>query len=210
MLILFWVTGGGSAAGSRAQTIFPMIIGFTTMFGGQFLALQVVNWRQQGIFRRLSSTPVPLGILAISAAAAQTVMSMLQGLVVMAFGRIILGLSLALENSLLILLMLLIGGVCFNSLGALIASLSRRAENANMLYLGVLMPMFFFGGGLPPALLPEIVQTISRALPTTLLNNLLAPLVLGGFPEHARFSIVGLLAYGFIFSLLTRFIFRWE
>lgn len=212
LLVLFWVlTREGKQGASLMAFMFPGIVGFTVMQSGQLLALRIVNWRQQGIFQRLACTPVPLGQLVLGAALAQTLLAMAQGVFILLFGVVILRLPVNAVGAAISALALTLGSACFIALGAVVSTFTARPETASTVFIFILLPLYFLGGGMPPKILPEFFRTVSPWLPTTLLTQLLHSLLTNGqLPAEPLQPILGLLAYTAIFALIAARKFRWE
>lgn len=212
ILLLFWFTARGSGdAELVSQLMFPAIVGLSVMFGGGMQAMRLINWREQKIFQRLAVTPVPLGQLVVGDVLAQAVVALVQGVITILFGVLLLGLPVDGWGTAVSLIVLFVGAACFLAYGSLIAAFVTKAEPANSLFIFTLLPMFFIGGGFPPGLLPELVHQIGQWLPVGLVNRLLVPLLIEGrFPEQTAVSLLALLAYTAVFSLIAMRFFRTE
>ena len=134
------------------------------------LALQsipgaVATYREQGVLRRLATTPVhPANLLG-----AQLLIH-----VVIALAGIGLTLGVAHaaydvpmpKHPLMFLLTLLLGTVSMFSFGLLAAAVARTAKAAGGIAMIAFMPTMFFGGVyLPRPLLPEVLQPDRRLRP---------------------------------------------
>ncbi len=212
LLVMFWLlTRDGEKGAALMAFMFPGIVGFTVMQSGQPLALRIVNWRQQGIFQRLACTPVPLGQLVLGAALAQTLMAMAQGVFILLFGIVVLRLPVNVVGAVTSVLALTLGSACFIAFGAVVSTFTAKPETASTVFIFLLLPLYFLGGGMPPEVLPEFLRTISPWLPTTLLTDLLHSLLTNGrLPAEPFQPILGLLAYTAVFALIAARKFRWE
>lgn len=213
LLVIFWVIGRPEKPGDfdLVNFIFPGIIGLTAMLGGQTIALKLTQWKKQQIFQRLACTPTPVGILILGAGLAQLVLSLCQAILVMLFGWMIFRLPVDNAGVILVPIVLMLGAACFIAFGMLLAGFTNNTEAASSIYLMVILPMFFLGGGFPSDILPAFLQSVSPWLPTSMLHNLLSSLLGGnGFPPHTFDSVGGLLAYTAILTLITVVNRRWE
>lgn len=213
MLVLFWLVGRSSAPGDPdlAAFIFPSIVGLAVMLGGQTAAMRIVNWREQGVFQRLAVTPTPLGHLVLGVGLAQAAVSVAQGVLVLLFGALVLGMEINGAGAVAAVAVLSLGVLAFIAFGILVASLSRKPDIASSLFIFTLLPMFFLGGGFPPEILPAFLRTVSPWLPTTMLNGLLNPLLNGGsLPPAPWWPVLGLIAYTLLFALIAARRMRWE
>ncbi|MBT2454178.1 ABC transporter permease [Streptomyces sp. ISL-86] len=106
----------------------------------------------------------------------------------------------------------LLGAVMLFAFGYLIASRMRNAEVVNGL-LGLLMPIVLFTSGLflPMGMLPSVVGTISRALPTSYLVDALNHDLNAAASVHSlAVDWLVLLAGALIFGGLAARLFRWD
>ncbi|MGW5715670.1 ABC transporter permease [Amycolatopsis sp. NPDC003865] len=134
------------------------------------LALQsipgaVATYREQGVLRRLATTPVhPANLLG-----AQLLIHVVVALagigLVLAAANAVYDVPLP-KHPLLFLLTLLLGTVSMFSFGLLAAAVARTAKAAGAFALIAFVPTMFFGGVyLPRALLPVVLQRIGDYLP---------------------------------------------
>ena len=213
MLVLFWVVGRPSEPGDLdlAAFIFPSIVGLAVMLGGQMAAMRIVNWREQGVFQRLAVTPTPLGHLVLGVGLAQAVVSVAQGVLVLLFGALVLGMEVNGVGAVAAVAVMSLGVLAFIAFGILVASLARKPDIASSLFIFTLLPMFFLGGGFPPEILPDFLRVVSPWLPTTMLNSLLNPLLNGGtLPAAPWWPVLGLVAYTVVFGVVAAGRMRWE
>lgn len=184
-----------------------MVLGLTmlTLLG---LPGPMVSYRELGVLRRLSTTPVPPSWLL----AAQVVIQLgvaLAGLLIVnvvsvtAFGaadpKSPAGLALS--------CLLAIAGLF--ALGLLIAALAPTSGSVNAIGRLALIPLMFFAGlWLPRALMPQILQDISNYTPLGAAVEAIQDSMQTGFPP-ARPLLV-LAAYAVVFALTARRFFRWE
>lgn len=208
ILVLFWLV---SPDNDTLALMFPSLVGFTVMLAAQPLVIRIATWRQSGVFARLACTPVPLGYLMLGAAGAQVALGVVHAGAMVLFGVFVVGVPVNWLGTLLSVGVLVLGGACFITYGALIASVAKRAETASGLFIFTLMPMYFLGGGFPLEMLPSWARSISAWLPTMLFNDLLGGLLRNGtLPANALLSVGGLVAYTLVFGVGAARLFRWE
>ncbi|SFW53105.1 ABC transporter permease [Amycolatopsis australiensis] len=175
------------------------------------LALQsipgaVATYREQGVLRRLATTPVhPANLLG-----AQLLIH-----VVLALAGIglVLGLANAVydvplpKHPLVFLVTLLLGTVSMFSLGLLAAALARTAKAAGGFALVAFVPTMFLGGVyLPRPLLPEVLRRIGDYVPPGTQPLQDAWVGTGVQP----LQLVVLAAFAVIGTALAAKLFRWE
>jgi ABC-2 type transport system permease protein len=184
-----------------------MVLGLTmlTLLG---LPSPLVSYREIGVLRRLSTTPVPPSWLL----AAQVVVQLgvaLAGLLIVnvvsvtAFGaadpKSPAGLALS--------SLLAIGGLF--ALGLLVAAVAPTSGSVNAIGRLALIPLLFFAGlWLPRALMPTVLQDISNYTPLGAAVEAIQDSMQTGFPP-ARPLLV-LVAYAVVFAVAARRFFRWE
>lgn len=176
------------------------------MLALQRIPAAVATYREQGVLRRLATTPVhPRNLLA--AQLIVHVVISLAGIVLM------LGLADAVfdvplpKHPLLFLVTLLLGMTSVFSLGLIAAAVARTSKSAGGLAMIAFVPIMFFGGVyLPRPLLPEVLRRIGDYVPpgTQPLQDAwvgtgVQPLQLAAL---AGFAVIG--------TALATKLFRWE
>lgn len=134
------------------------------------LALQsipgaVATYREQGVLRRLATTPAhPANLLGAQL--------LIHVVVALAGIGLVLGLADAVydvpmpKHPLVFLLTLVLGVVSMFALGLVTASIARTAKSAGGLAMVSFVPIMFFGGVyLPRPLLPEVLRRIGDYVP---------------------------------------------
>jgi ABC-type multidrug transport system permease subunit len=213
ILMLFWLLTGQTDESEfdLLGFMFPAIVGFGVMFSGGAQATRLLNWREQGVFQRLAATPVPLGHLVLGATLAQTILGMLQGILILLFGVLVIRIPVNFLGALATIFVLALGGACFIALGSLIATFADKADAANNIYTFSILPMFFLGGGFPPEILPAFVQKISPWLPTSMFTELIRPLLLTGvLPQDSWVNFLGLTILTILFATIAARRFQWK
>ena len=184
-----------------------MVLGLTmlTLLG---LPGPLVSYRELGVLRRLSITPVPPSWLLAAQVAVQLGVA-LAGLLIVnlvsvtAFGaadpKSVAGLALS--------CLLAIAGLF--ALGLLIAAVAPTSASVSAIGRLALIPLMFFAGlWLPRALMPTILQDISNYTPLGAAVEAIQDSMQTGFPS-ARPLLV-LVAYTVVFSIAARRFFRWD
>jgi ABC-2 type transport system permease protein len=175
------------------------------------LALQsipgaVATYREQGVLRRLATTPAhPANLLGAQL--------LIHVVVALAGIGLVLGLADAVydvpmpKHPPAFLLTLVLGVVSMFALGLVTASIARTAKSAGGLAMIWYVPIMFFGGVyLPRPLLPEVLRRIgdyvppgSQALQDAWVGTGVQPLQLAAL---AAFAVLG--------TVLAAKLFRWE
>ncbi|MGK3199944.1 ABC transporter permease [Amycolatopsis sp. MEPSY49] len=175
------------------------------------LALQsipgaVATYREQGVLRRLATTPVhPANLLG-----AQLLIHVVVALagigLVLAAANAVYDVPLP-KHPLLFLLTLLLGTVSMFSFGLLAAAVARTAKSAGGFALIAFIPTMFFGGVyLPRPLLPEVLRRVGDYLPPGAQPLQDAWVGTGVQP----LQLVVLAGFAVIGTALAAKLFRWE
>jgi len=184
-----------------------MIIATTGLMG---LTITMASYRENGVLRRLRTTPIkPLTVLTsqvmvlFSMTTAGMIMLVITGKLVY---------NMRFEGNLInVFLGFVLSSLSFFSLGFIIAALMPTARTAQVVGMAILYPMLFLSGaGFPRELLPDSIIKISTFLPLTYVVNLLRGLWIGNsWGTHLTdvFVLAGILVAGVLISLK---IFRWE
>jgi ABC-2 type transport system permease protein len=187
----------------------PILIVFSlAMFALLGLSMPLASYRELGVLRRLSTTPVPpswllaaQGIVQICQALAATVIIVVAGIV--AFGapvpKSVGGFALAVALSIAGLL----------PIGLLIAAVARNANVASVIGRLAFFPMMFFAGlWLPRAAMPPVLLDISNYTPLGAAVQAIQASMLQGFPPVAPLLVLA--GYAVVLSYLAKRFFRWE
>jgi ABC-2 type transport system permease protein len=174
------------------------------------ITITMAAYRENGVLRRLRTTPVsPLVVLAAQVIVVFAMTSLGMVLLVVA-GKLVYHMRFE-GNALSVLAGFVLCSLSFFGLGFILAGLMRTARTAQIVGMVLLYPMLFLSGaGFPRELLPEAIKKVSTFLPLTYVVNLLRGLWIGEtWRQHASDAIVlaVLLVVGVLISIKT---FRWE
>jgi len=184
-----------------------MIIATTGLMG---LTITMAAYRENGILRRLRTTPVsPLAILVAQVIVLFLMTSFGMVLLIIA-GRLVYHMRFE-GNALNVLAGFTLSSLSFFAIGFVLASLMPTARTAQVVGMVLLYPMLFLSGaGFPRELLPETIKKVSTFLPLTYVVTLLRGLWIGeAWGGHILDVAVlaGILILGVVISAFT---FRWE
>lgn len=213
LLVVFGEVGRTPMAALRGLTILDLYVPILSVFTLALLAflglpMPLTAYRELGVLRRLSTTPVPRswllaaqGLVQLCTAAAALLLLFVTADT--AFGalppRSPAGLAISVALS--------IAG--FFPIGLLIAAIARTANAASVIGRLVFIPMMFFGGlWLPRALMPTVLLDISNYTPVGAAVQAIQDSTLQGFPPVAPLLVLA--AYAVVFGYLARRFFRWE
>jgi ABC-2 type transport system permease protein len=188
---------------------FPILIGMTVlMLGAIFLPRVLVSYREQGVLRRLSTTPVPPAWIL----AAQVVLNLCLAVIGIAILTIvgIAAFGLKSPQDLLgYLLGCLLTITSLFAIGLCIASVAKNNGVANAMAGLFFYIMLFFGGlWIPLQVMPRVLRDISNWTPLGASVSGIQNAMQGHFPTTQ--SLVCLVIYTLVFGYLAVRYFRWE
>ncbi|WP_083484791.1 ABC transporter permease [Paenibacillus ihumii] len=120
------------------------VLAMNVLFGSTMVtAFNAMSHRNLGVYKLLRATPFPTAAFVAAMTAARTALSLIVSAGILAVGRLVLGVSLSPLSLLLMLLVLLVGTICFTALGFIAANLSRDENNVNMISNLISFPLLF-------------------------------------------------------------------
>jgi ABC-2 type transport system permease protein len=202
-----------TSAALGGYTAFDLYVPVLVVFSLAMLALlglpmPLASYRELGVLRRLSTTPVPPSWLLAA-----------QGIVQL--GTALAGLAIILVTSvtefgapapespagLIVSLALAVAGLF--PIGLTITAVARTANAASVIGRLAFFPLMFFAGlWLPRALMPNLLADISNYTPLGAAVQAIQDSILQGFPPAAPLLV--LTGYALVFSFLAKRFFRWE
>jgi ABC-2 type transport system permease protein len=184
-----------------------MIIATAGLMG---LTITMASYRENGILRRLRTTPIsPLTILT-SQVLVLFLMTTVGMIMLVIAGKLVY--NMRFEGNLInVILGFTLSSLSFFSLGFIIAALMPTARTAQVVGMAILYPMLFLSGaGFPRELLPDTIIKISTFLPLTYVVNLLRGLWIGNSWGQHLTDVIVLTAILVAGVLISHRIFRWE
>jgi ABC-2 type transport system permease protein len=190
----------------------PGIIALSLMTSGVIgISSRMVGFRQQLILKRLRATPLKTWEFVISNVVSQLVVVMVQVIVLTAVATQVLGVHIAGSVGAVVLLAL-IGGLAFLTIGFAISGFSTTVESASAIGNVVTMPMMFLSGVyFPLSGAPDWLKPIIGVLPLTYLANGLRDVMEKGASintlglDFAALAVTALVGLG-----VASRTFRWE
>ncbi|MGH3303288.1 MAG: ABC transporter permease [Streptosporangiaceae bacterium] len=194
-------------------TIFDVYVPILAVFALAMLALlglpiPLTSYRELGVLRRLSTTPVPRSWLLAAQGLVQLCAAVVALLVIFVTADTALG-APAPRNpgGLAISVALSVAG--FFPIGLMIAAIARTANGASVIGRLAFFPLMFFAGlWLPRPLMPAVLLDISNFTPVGAAVEAIQDSTLQGFPPVAPLLVLA--AYAVVFGYLARRFFRWE
>lgn len=168
----------------------------------------LTSYRERGILRRMSTTPVrPLAILGAQIALHGAAM-IASALIAITTGRLAFGVALPFSRPGYVLTMLLMIG-CALALGATLAAIAATTKAATAIgSVAFLLMMFTSGVWLPVQAMPDLLRTVVGLTPFGAASQALDQAMLGTWPSWSYLGIMALWAAG-LTGAASRW-FRWE
>jgi ABC-2 type transport system permease protein len=176
------------------------------MLGLQVAPGAIATYREQGVLRRLATTPVPPSYLLLAQLVIHAVVALAGIAVLLVVGHVAFDVPMP-RHPLTFLLTLALGLVSVFAIGLIAASLARTGKGAGGLAMVAYFPIMFLGGVyLPRPLLPAVVQRIGAYIPPG--TQPLQDAWVGNGVQPLQFVVLALFALGGT-ALAVR-LFRWE
>ncbi|GAA3862145.1 ABC transporter permease [Saccharothrix violaceirubra] len=170
------------------------------------LPATVAGYRENGVLRRMSTTPVHPGRLLVAQLAVNLIAGAAAFALVLATGRLVFGIELP-RHPVSFVLVLLVGLLTLSALGLLIAAWAPNARVAGGLATVLFLVVMFFGGVyLPRFMLPEVLVVIGDHLPPAV--GAIQSAWLGTGPSLVQTGITAVI--GVLAGTVAARSFRWE
>ncbi|WP_328536582.1 ABC transporter permease [Streptomyces sp. NBC_00344] len=178
------------------------------MAGLQAMPPVITGYRERGILRRMSTTPVRPHALLGAQMGLHGVAALLSALLSLAVGRIVFAVPLP-RQILGYLAALLLAVLAALALGSLVSAVSRTPKVANAVGSAVFFPMMFSAGvWLPVGAMPDSLARIVELTPFGAAAQALDQAALGHWPAWSRLGVLALWAV--VLSAGANRWFRWE
>jgi ABC-2 type transport system permease protein len=216
MLFIFGsIYGNNPPPGSTSRgAIDALIPAFTAMIIGMVglmpITITLATYRENGILRRLRTTPISPLVVMVAQVIVVFTMTVLGMILLVSAGVLVYHVQF--EGNLLSLLGgFVLASLSFYGIGFILASTLPTARTAQIVAMVLLYPMLILSGAAwPRELMPATVEKISAFLPLTYVVNLLRGLWVGdAWSLHITdvIILVVMLAVGVLVSVR---LFRWE
>ena len=193
---------------SRLSVYIPILIVLgLALLAFYSLPVPLVSYRELGILRRLSTTPVPPSWLLAAQGLVNTCMAATMILIIVVAGTA-LGAS-APKSAAGFALSVLLSIAGLFSIGLVIAAVARTATSASVVGRVIFFPLIFLAGlWWPRELMPGALQALSDISPLGAAVEAIQDSMQGQFPP--AMPLLVLAAYAVVFGFLARRLFRWE
>jgi ABC-2 type transport system permease protein len=188
----------------------PGIIGLTVLTTGVLGTVGTnTQYRNNGILRKLATTPLGKSEWIISKMLYQTVVIFISAALIIVVARLVYNVT-AVPN-VVTLLLLFVGTICFTGIGMIIARFVKDEDAANAAASAVTFPMLFLAGTfIPLETMPDYLQIVAKFLPLTYLNYGLRDAMILGDTASALYNMMIVLIAGAIFFVVGSIITDWR
>ncbi len=197
--------------GDQQLHIVAAVTAISTIFWGmQGIAFQVHEQRNRGVYKLVKLTPMPLLVFISIMVLARTFIGVLINLIVWVTGIFLFQFDVTALGFTIGLILLIIGSLCFTSIGFVISNFARNEAQISMVSNFIQLPMIFMSGAfysLKNA--PDWVVFIGKVFPFEHYVKALRGLLLGdsgsllpGFGVPLIYLVLAL--------ILSIFTFKWE
>jgi ABC-2 type transport system permease protein len=199
--------------GSRyIDFLIPGLLGMNLMGSAIWgMGFAIVDARRKKLMKRLVATPMPRSYYLLSFVLSRLLLLVVEVGLLLGFGAFVF--HVPVRGSLISLVLLcVLGSLCFCALGLLISSRARTIEAASGLMNAVMLPMWIVSGVFFSAQrFPDAVQPIIKALPlTAVIDSLRANMLQGASLAHLAPQVSVMSAWLIICFALALKLFRWR
>ncbi|MEV6039111.1 ABC transporter permease [Nonomuraea sp. NPDC052116] len=209
LIPLFIMVVFGSSIGPGDTVLLPMALAIAVgLVGLYMLPTTMATYRERGILRRLSITPVrPVNMLVV-----QLLLQLVLALTACALLVTVAGTVLKAHLPTRVLpgaLVFLLGTAAMFAIGLLIAALAKNGRSANGIGVLLYFPMAYLAGLMQPAeQMPAFVARIGEFTPLGAFRQSLRDVWEGGAPSPLLLAVMA--AYAVVVSMAAAKFFRWE
>ncbi|MGA7076443.1 MAG: ABC transporter permease, partial [Halobacteriota archaeon] len=188
----------------------PGIIGLTVLTTGVLGTVGTnTQYRNNGILRKLATTPLGKSEWIISKMLYQSVVIFISAALILVVAKLVYNVR-AVPDA-VTLLLLFVGTICFTGIGMIIARFVKDEDAANAAASAITFPMLFLAGTfIPLETMPDYLQTVAKFLPLTYLNYGLRDAMILGDTASALYNMSILLIAGAIFFVIGSLITDWR
>ena len=194
---------------SYFNVYFPTLIAFSVAILSLIsLPTHLASYREQGILRRLATTPVPPVWMLTAQVIINLVLAVVALGILVVAGTAAFGLGAPKQPAGFALALVLTIASMF-AVGLWVSAIARTAAGAGGIGQLILFPSLFFAGlWVPRQVMAPVLRDIGNATPLGAAVQALQSSMQGNFPSAE--SLVVMLAYAVVFGFLAVHFFRWE
>jgi len=192
-----------------AATYVPIVIAFSlAMLALNVMPVLLATYRERGVLRRMSTTPVPPSRLLAAQLLINLAVAVVTTVIVLIIARAAFDVGLPRQVGGFLLAFLLAAAGLF-AIGLTIASLASSGKVANAAGALTFFPMMFFAGlWVPRAVMPDALRHVSDYTPMGSAVQALQDSARDHFPGALHLAVLAVYAVGFSVAAIR--LFRWE
>lgn len=186
----------------------PGIVGMTMLFSSTFAGLSVLWDREFGFLKEIMVTPASRLAIVLGRIAGGITTALIQGILILIISLFMGFKILSLSSLILAFIFMILIGVCFIGFGLTIASVIRDTQGFSLIMQFIIFPIFLLSGTFfPIENLPTWLRPVSYINPLTYgVDGLRASLI--GFSQFPLFfDLLVLLIFGLLIIALGSYLF---
>ncbi|QIG44204.1 ABC transporter permease [Nocardioides anomalus] len=174
-------------------------------------AATIQGWRQTKLIRRLQLSPVSTRTVVAARISVTVGIALVQLVIFVGLAAVAFGLKLT-GSWWMAVPLLVVGTLCFMSLGLLAGAVTRTTEGAVNAANFIVLPMSFLSGSFFPLDgAPTWLRAVANVLPLKHLNDgMLDVMVRGEGPGAALLPMAFLVVFTVVVTLISARLFRWD
>jgi ABC-2 type transport system permease protein len=192
--------------------LMPGVVAMSIMQMGLFsVAFSFVQLKSRGILRRLQATPVLPASFIFAQVFTRLTVSIVQTLVLV--GLAVVAFDVNLQGNLFSMLLLaLLGGAVFVSMGFAVSGFARTEDVAAPIANAIALPMMFLSGVFfPREAMPEPLRVVADYLPLSFLADALRSVAVDGQSLWSQWdNVLGSIGWLAVTFFIAVRLFRWE
>jgi len=212
-MVLMYTLGAG-----KRGALFPASTRLAIAVGVGITSVAILGYtatvardRETGVFQRLRVTPAPTWAIMSSRLAVQLLSILVMTVVVFIVGGVLLNLTLQPGAYALTMVVAVLGGAEFLSIGQAIVGLLKSADTVNAIGRLLYIPLFALGIVANVSIFGSTVETIARWSPGGALISMLAgAMAPAAWNSDNWWSVLVSLAYSLVFVAVGIRWFQWE
>ncbi|GAA2374159.1 ABC transporter permease [Nonomuraea africana] len=209
LIPLFILVIFGSSISPGDTVLLPMTLAIAVgLVGLYLLPTTLATYRERGILRRLSTTPVRPRSMLVVQLLLQLVLALTACALLLSVAGTVLGAHLP-TRVLPVAVTFTLGTAAMFAVGLLIAAVAPNGRTANGVGILLYFPMAFLAGLVQPThQMPVILARIGEFTPLGAFRQALQDVWAGGSPSPLLLGVM--VAYAVVISLAAAKFFRWE
>ncbi|MED7929251.1 ABC transporter permease [Nonomuraea sp. LP-02] len=209
LIPLFILVVFGSSIEPGDRVLLPMALAIAVGLVGLYMVpTTLATYRERGILRRMSATPVRPGRLLVVQLLLQLVLAVTACGLLLAVAGTVLGAHMP-DGVPAVVLTFLLGTASMFAVGLLIAALAPNGRAANGIGVLLYFPMAYLAGLMQPAdQMPDMVALVGEYTPMGAFGQCLRDVWAGGAPDPLLLAVMA--AYALVVSAVAARFFRWE